>query len=87
MIYKLWYTTRDQGDGSVYTRFFETQAEAIRAEEQDLENGGNGWSESSVSYVELKSDSPILFSDYGMINGQYKKIFNLLKGEDGTVID
>ncbi len=85
MIYKLWYRVQDNGDGSVSVIFHQNEKEAEAAEEQDIEDGGPGWGESSVHYFELKSDSPILVGDYGMINGKYKKIFNLLEAEDETI--
>lgn len=77
MIYKLWYATNTE-NSNCYSKFFESEWQANQYKKYMSLEFGDDW---DIDYVELKSDSPILFSDFGMINGKYKKIFNLLKGE------
>ena len=48
--------TQDNGDGSVSTTLFDTEKNAEAKEEQDLEDGGNGWGESSVAPTTIKID-------------------------------
>lgn len=57
MIIELFYNCQDCGDGSVNVRFYKTEQQAIDAEEYEIENGGNGWGESSVGRIKLKLDS------------------------------
>lgn len=48
--------TQDNGDGSVSTTLFDSEKNAEAKEEQDLEDGMNGWGESSVSKTTIKVD-------------------------------
>jgi len=46
----------DQGDGSVRVRLFDTAEHATAAEEQDFDEGGVGFAESSVSSFTFEVD-------------------------------
>ena len=47
--FQLAYMVRDLGDGSVAVKFCNSVEEAEKEEEEDLEDGGCSWGESSVS--------------------------------------
>lgn len=55
-IIRLYYRVQDCGDGSVSVRWYKEEKEAEDAEEHDIEEGGNGWGESSVNSIRLEID-------------------------------
>jgi hypothetical protein len=59
-MYKLWYYVQNGGDSSAYTKFCETEKQA-REEDEAQNEGGDGWAESSVGYVELQITGGVLY--------------------------
>lgn len=52
-IFNLAYRIINGGDGSAYPRFHNTRQEAEEAEEKDVEEGKDGWGESSAGSLNL----------------------------------
>lgn len=62
--FQLHYHVRNGGDGSASVEFHASKKDAESAEEQDIENYGEGWGEPSASSVDLKVlDGQLFYRD------------------------
>jgi hypothetical protein len=70
--FKLYYHVSNGGDGSASTRFHQSEDEARQVDEAQSE----GWAESSVGTLNLKSEGDqIYYQAFEMVDGRYQFVW------------
>ena len=76
---KLHYYCVNGGDGSAGVQFCETKKDAEKADEEQNEKG-DGWGESSVNSVTLKvEDGKIFFQSFERVGNKYERVWKEIK--------